>query len=437
MSNTASLKRTERRSVFSVFSRSDVATAIATILLTVIMVSFRPFQPMGALSTGGDVVNQLGFGSLGILSIFALASYADRRVLPVLISLPWLLMLGFFVLSAFNTPDPAGSLRAVAFTLIGMLAMAAVLVVPRDADAFSMVIATSGFIVLVLCYFGLAAFPNEAIHTTAGTEPQHAGLWRGVFTHKNIAGPVMACLSFGGLYLFRRGWRISGFLLFVMAMFFMVHTGSKTTAALVPVSILVVALPGICGVRILTPIVFSLALIVTALATLGSVFIEPMKEFALANFSDPTFTGRTTIWEFAGDFIARRPWIGYGLENFWGSPLLLSMPQPFDRPWDVRNIVHGHNGYLDIAVAMGIPALLTAIVTFLIVPQRDFMSIPMRKENVYLGDFFMMILLFTALNAFLESFFFRRADPVWLFFVFSIFGLRLAARFPIKARQTG
>ena len=46
------------------------------------------------------------------------------------------------------------------------------------------------------------------------------------------------------------------------------------------------------------------------------------------------------------------------------------------------------------------------------------MRIPHLKENIFLGDFFMMVLLFTALNAFLESFFFRRADPVWLFFVF-------------------
>ena len=45
----------------------------------------------------------------------------------------------------------------------------------------------------------------------------------------------------------------------------------------------------------------------------------------------------------------------------------------------------------------------------------------------------MMIVLFTALNAFLESFFFRRADPVWLFFVLGLLGLRLVARFPIRS----
>jgi O-antigen ligase len=53
------------------------------------------------------------------------------------------------------------------------------------------------------------------------------------------------------------------------------------------------------------------------------------------------------------------------------------------------------------------------------------------KENIYLGDFFMMVVLFAALNAFLESFFFRRADPVWLFFLFGLFGLRQASLRPL------
>ena len=65
------------------------------------------------------------------------------------------------------------------------------------------------------------------------------------------------------------------------------------------------------------------------------------------------------------------------------------------------------------------------------------MRIPHLKENIFLGDFFMMIVLFTALNAFLESFFFRRADPVWLFFVFGLLGLRLVARFPIRSARRG
>ena len=52
--------------------------------------------------------------------------------------------------------------------------------------------------------------------------------------------------------------------------------------------------------------------------------------------------------------------------------MLLDTDQPFDRPWDIRTIVHGHDGYLDIAVVMGIPALCVAVYAFLIAPLRDY-----------------------------------------------------------------
>lgn len=434
MNNTVSPRKTDAAPLTAAFSRSGVATAIATILLTIAMVSFKPFQPAATtIGDGGDIVNQLGFGSLGALSIFALASFAKPKIVSALFSPSFLLLLGFLLLSVFGAIDPSAAMRAASFTLIGMLTMATILAIPRDADAFSTVIAVSGLFVIGLSFLGLIALPNVAMHTADSLEAEHAGLWRGVFTHKNIAGPVMACLSFGGIYLFRRGWKPTGLLLFAAAMIFMVNTGSKTTAGLVPLSILVVVLPSMFGMRLMTPILFALAIIGTGLGTLGIVFIEPLKQLAAANFPDLTYTGRTTLWEFAGEMIAERPWTGYGYISFWGTDTVTSTDQPFDRAWDVRGIVHGHNGYLDIAVIMGIPAMLVAVWAFLVAPLRDYMRIPFRKENIFLGDFFMMILLFTALNSFLESFFFRRADPVWLFFVFSVVGLRLVARFPLKA----
>lgn len=437
MSNTASLKRTERAPLAAAFTRQGIATAVAAVLFTVILISFRPFQPGGAetLGDGGDIVNQLGFGSLGAISIFSLVALADPKVVRSLLSPSWLLMLGFFMLSVFLATDPPSAMRAASFTLIGILAMATVLALPRDAEAFSKVIIFTAIVVMGLSYVGLVVFPHEALHTADSQEPEHAGLWRGVFTHKNIAGPIMACFSFAGLYLYRRGQRAYGAIIFCAAMIFMFHTGSKTTAGLVPFSILIVVLPSLIGMRLGTPILFALAIGATALGTLGIVFLPPMKHLADIYFPDMTYTGRTTLWQFSGEMLAKRPWTGYGYESFWGTPLLLNQDQPFDRAWDIRTIVHGHDGYLDIAVLMGIPALCVAVYTFLIAPLRDYMRIPLRKENIYLGDFFMMVVLFTALNAFLESFFFHRADPVWMFFVLGVLGLRQVSLRPMAVRD--
>lgn len=432
MSNIANLKSTEGG--IAAFSLPGVATAVAALLFAIAIVSFRPFQPAGADTVGGgDVVNQLGFGLLGATSIIALATLADRRVLPALFSPSFLVLIGFMLFSVSYAPDFGGAARAASFTLIGILVMATVLALLRDADALSSVIAFAGFVVVGLSYAGLVLYPNEAMHTAASVEPQHAGFWRGAFAHKNIAGPVMACFSFAGLYLFRRGWRVSGAILLVAAMVFMLNTGSKTTVGLVPLVILMVAAPGVMGMRMVPAVLFLVAIVGTAVGTLGIVFIEPVRRLAGQIFPDLTYTGRTTLWEFAGEMIARRPWSGYGYDSFWGSPVVANTDNPFDRPWDVRSMMHGHDGYLDIALAMGIPALCVAAYVFFIAPLRDYMRIPLRKENIFLGDFFMMILLFTALNSFLESFFFRRADPVWLLLVFSLIGLRLTARFALPS----
>lgn len=426
MSSIGSPRRTERAPLAAAFTREGVSTAVAALLFTIVFVTFRPFQPGGPEISegGGDIVNQLGFGSLGAISIFALLTLADNRITRSLLSPSWMLMLGFFFLSVIMATDPSSAMRAASFTLIGILTMATVLVLCRDAESFSTVLVFSASVVIGLSYIGLILFPNEAMHTADSLEPEHAGLWRGVFAHKNIAGPVMACFSFAGIYLFRRGRRLAGAAIFVGGMIFMLHTGSKTTAGLVPFSMLIVMLPSLFGMRLGTPLLFGLAIGATALGTLGIVFLEPMKQLAAAHFPDLTYTGRTTLWQFAGEMLAKRPWTGYGYESFWGTPLLLNQDQPFDREWDIRTIVHGHNGYLDIAVIMGVPALCVAAYTFILAPMRDYLRIPLRKENIYLGDFFMMIVLFTSLNAFLESFFFRRADPVWMFFVLGVLGLR-------------
>ena len=279
MSNTGTLRRTELRPIERTVARA--ATIVASLLLTITIVSFRPFQPAGgvaepdaAAAAGGDVVNQLGFGALGAVAIVAMLCLAKPSIVNALFSPWWLLMLTFFAFSVLNAGDPAAAVRAAAFSLIAIVTICAVLVLPRDADAFSTVLATMSLAVLGLSYAGLILLPDVAIHSAASMEPQHAGLWRGLFSHKNVAGPVMACISFGGFYLYRRGWKWLGAGIFLAALIFVSNTGSKTTAGLVPLAILIVALPSVIGMRRLTILMFFAAIAGTALGTLGIVYLD-------------------------------------------------------------------------------------------------------------------------------------------------------------------
>lgn len=436
MSNIASPRKTERLTL-PAEAVAWLGTLLAAVLLSLAVISFRPFQPAGPeVQSGGDIFNQLGYGSLGALALFALFTLVDRRVVVALFSPWWLLLLFFFVLSVLNAPYPPAAMRTAIFTLIGILTMLAALTLPRDADGFSAMLVCAALAILGLSYFGVLAMPEVAIHGADGVEPQHAGLWRGSFPHKNSAAPVMGCLSFAGIYLWRRGWRISGALIITLALTFMANAGSKTTLGTVPLATLMVMAPALFGLRFLAPVLVLFALTGAGLATLGIVFIEPLAALHREFLPGLTYTGRTTLWEFMGEMLARRPLSGYGLDGFWGTGTVLFSDHHFDSEWDIRAIVHGHNSYLDLAITMGLPALLAAVFAFIATPLRDFLRVPPFKENVLLADLFLMIVTFTLLNAFLESFFFRRADPVWLLLVFALFGLRLTARFPVSGKLT-
>ena len=309
VSSIASPRRTEAPGRAERLVAGRAGSVAAAMMLFALLTSFRTLQPdIGIGLTGGDAVNQIGFSLLGAVSLGCFATLVRPR-LAVALWGPWMLLLfGFFCLSVAHALDVGSAVRGASITVIGVLALGAVLTLPRDADDFCAVVGFGAATVLVLSYAGLLAVPDLAKHTAAYAEPEHAGLWRGVYSHKNIAGPVMACLSFSGVFLFRQGRKLLGAAIFLAALLFVANTGSKTTAGLVPLAIGIVMLPGLMGLRGLTVFLVVAALAGTALGTLGIVFLPPLKQLAAQHFPDLTYTGRTTLWDVGREMLARHPW---------------------------------------------------------------------------------------------------------------------------------
>ncbi len=439
MNSIATQKKTENWSIDQVNPGllARLQTLVAAGFFTILLVSFRPFnvgESGSAQLATGDVVNQIGFGSVGILSLFAIVSLVDRQVIKSLLSLWWLMLFLCAFFSASHALDAASAFKALAFTLVCIMAMLAVLVLPSGADGYQRVLITASVCVLGLSYAGLIVVPNIAMHSGFSSEPEHAGLWRGIYSHKNIAGPVMAGISFMGIYAFRRGARVLGGTVAVAGLIFVANTGSKTSAGLVPLVILLVMVPGFFGFRKLASFTVFITILGTILATVGTVVFASLGQMREAISPGATFTGRVEIWKYALKNIYDHPWIGFGFDSFWYSPFVYFGEKDFEATWDVHGVIHGHNGYVDIALTMGIPALFLALATMILVPVIDYAKCIKAKENIRLADMFMMIFAFSALNACLESFFFRRSDPVWLLFVMAAFGLRLTARFVVPSR---
>ncbi len=91
-----------------------------------------------------------------------------------------------------------------------------------------------------------------------------------------------------------------------------------------------------------------------------------------------TFTGRLDLWRFAIHALGPQAWTGVGFEAFWSTPAVRQAEPPFGSSWDPRGIVNAHNGYLDLAIALGWPGLAFGLVVLLVLPLRDFMRVDPR-----------------------------------------------------------
>lgn len=408
---------------------------IAALALLLILVTLRPFgppdEPARSLSEG-DPVNQYGFLAAGALVAFGFSTLVRPAVLLKLAGPVLLAVLALIVLAVANTPIPSDTARSALLTVIGMAVALAVVVLPASEADFRRILLGSTLSVLALAYLSVLLVPDLAIHQASGPEAAHAGLWRGHYTHKNVAGPVMSVLALAGIYLWRSGHRLAGPVITMLAAFFVVQTGSKTTLAFLPLSVLIVMMRPLFGRAWLVVAVAWAVLAAAFLMTVGTVLFPPMADLVARLPGDPTFTGRTAIWNFALDAIAQKPLSGYGFANFWNTDVVTGSEISIEALWDVRGIGSGHSNFIDMPLNFGIPGGLLILYAFLFAPGFDYCRSQRRAENALIADFFMTIIIFMSFTSLMESFLFNRVQTFWLLIVMAVFGLRLTARTSVR-----
>lgn len=417
---------------------SETTTRLITILvsglsLALMLISLRPFAVRltydSASANSGDALNQLGFLAAGCICLLTLLCLANRKVLTSLITPGFALLGAILVLNLMRSPYPDIMLRTLVFTMIGMLIAFTVVALPRSQADFRMALTIGAGAALALSYIGLVAFPDLAKHGYDAYEPQHSGLWRGHFSHKNIAGPVMSVIAIFGIYLMRSGQRFSGFVIFAAAALFVANTGSKTTVGLFPIAVLIVFMAPLFGRASMAIFASLVAIAGFGVFTLGVLYSPGLAEFVGDLLGDKTYTGRTTLWEFSLSMIPHKQWLGYGLYNFWQTPNVLGLDAPFEAAWDYRYIVHGHNNYLDMLLNLGVIGTAVLCWVLFVAPMFSYARARRRRGNRPMADMFFMVIVFASLLSFIETFFLARNDAIWLMHIFAVFGLHLLARF--------
>ncbi len=404
----------------------------SAIIMSIVFISFRPFSTSALNDSGGDIVNQLGFGFLGLFCLLLIVRQISANAMAAFLTPAWLSMSVMLLISVMNADDPMGAMRGMMFSVIVVLAAITALALPRNMDDLTSILATAGLTAVAACYLAVFLFPDQGMHAGGGHEAQHAGLWRGVYDHKNVAGSVMAAFVLIGWFVARNGRPLAGLVLAAAAFVFVLQAGSKTVLIILPAAILCAWVVRWADWAVAKVLILLVPILVLSVATLGAVLHPPILDILQSYSPGLTYTGRIDLWVFGIDHLAKSPWVGYGYESFWGTSRVAKIELPMELAWDVRGSGSGHNSWLDGAIGFGIPGTVLMALILVVLPVRDYLRIPTSGNAGKLAHLFLTIWILTLFGSNLESFFFRRADPVWFCMILAIIGLRLTAHMSIN-----
>jgi len=404
--------------------------------LLVIWVSLQPFSPIGDAASGEAGSGKLASTYLcfGLLAVVGLAAAVpgNGQALRSFAAPVFIVMACWMCLNIAVSQDRNISLQRFILAGCGIVVAAMLPLLPASQTEFRRWLGLCALTLLLLCYVGIMLVPDLTVHLDSDPiEPHLAGDWRGTFGHKNLAAPVMAMMVFVGIYLARSGSLISGTVTLVLSAMFLLNSHGKSATALCMLTLLVSGLVTRIASRTGRALICFTPLVAMNLFSVGTVLSDTLARIVQALPIDASFTGRTDIWRFGFESIARRPVTGYGFAAFWGQNTMQG-PADDEMAWAVE-AAHSHNGFVDTALTIGLPGLLLVIAIFVIGPFRNFCAAQAIGNDSPLARLYLRLWLFGAYLASMESFFLDRVNPIWLTFLIGVFGLHYLARFRLRS----
>jgi len=408
---------------------SLVRTGLFVAALLLIWITLEPFSDITRIEASdaavrGDLLNQLAFLTLaGAFTCYI--SFNDPGQLRAIFTVPLLVLLAWIVITVLFSYHPAISARRFILVLIVMYIAAIMPLLPLSVRHFATMLAACASLVIVLCYLGIVLVPALAVHQSSDPMQSVAGNWRGLFSHKNTAGAMMGLFIIIGAYVARTRHRAWGMAIIITAAIFLYFSQAKTPLMLVPV--VLIATLVLSRLPALLQIAGYLALFALFnLMTIGSVYFPAVADFVASVMSDPTFTGRTYIWEFMSPYISANLMTGYGFAAFWSSSEIFNATT--EAPAFVPALTSGHNSYFDLVLTIGLPGIMLVMAWIVFTPVFDARRAQAHPEQQALAVLFIRIWLFAMLSSSFESILFQRNDPFWFMLLISVFGLRYLTR---------
>ena len=343
--------------------------AVALGFLGYVFVGTAPMaDPSSSVSGDGSDLERVAVLALAAFACLSLALRPRATRDLAVRAWPIWLVLGWFCAGVASADFPDIALRRVAVTVL--LTVIALAVAAGLGPVHRMHTLLVGVLAGVIAADLAVTVLNPAFALT------DIGV-RGFHAQKNVAGLVGMVAVIAGigwvLAAPRPGRTLAGLCLVGFAGIFLLITQSKTSVLLAALGAAMI--PALLALRRAGPVAAAaLGILVVgslAVALLGALAFDVDLLKLMTPGGDTTFTGRTEIWDFAASEIARRPWTGFGFGSFWdvgeaNDPLLRAAPGTWLSQLklsarDVAVINEAHNGYLDLLLQGGWPALALAL----------------------------------------------------------------------------
>lgn len=313
-----------------------------------------------ALSTT-DTVAQAGFSVLFVILLVAHGMPTRRELFVVPTSI--MIFLGYCCFTLIWSIDLSfGARRLLSASVVIWLVFRYVYAFGPDLLLYRF---RQAMIAMLIVNFLVALFSPSGIHTYAfGDEPYLLGNWRGMMPHKNIAGAACALTILLFLFDNRHFSRTVSAFVVVGAAIFLFYTNSRTSGGVALCAILLAAASRRYNVRY--RLLLSFGLLIFAVVVFWMLWSRV--DGVIEMLDDPgALTGRGAIWPLLLEYASRYPWTGAGFGSFWtidsSSPI-----RTLTTGWVAESAPHGHNGYLDLLVTIGVPGLVLAMIVLVIWP---------------------------------------------------------------------
>ncbi|WP_371835034.1 O-antigen ligase family protein [Ochrobactrum sp. C6C9] len=409
---------------------SSLGVALFLIMFLFMWVGISPYPSssaeLGTAASAGqsNLLNQLltlgltaGFIACGLSSPLRQTILQPRTLLVTL-------FIWMFV-TALVSAHPSIASRKVVLSVLMALNASIFLLLPRSATQMARLLLIGSFITLGFAYFGVIFMPSRAIHQATNViEPMLAGAWRGHFPHKNAAAAALVLLSFFGLYGWQMGYRKAGGLVVALCVFFLLHTGGKTSTAMLPfIAIISLIFTHWRWTRI--PISIG-GVAAFNFVAIGAAVSDPIRQLITSIGIDATFTNRADIWRIAFSAVAKKPIFGYGLDSFWKTPEMVYAGGG-GATWAVAAF-NAHNAYLDMMINAGVFGLILMLIWLMILPLRYIKAAEATGNDPALTLLFSRLWLYGLYASCMESTFFQNGSAVWFCLMIAVFGMRLQAK---------